>query len=126
MSTGVLVEIIIMGVLVGGTGTGVLVEGGRGVLVGAGVEVNVEWAMMVRGVKVGIKVAVLVGVRVAVGVAVGIVDVIVGVSEGVAVGAVEVGKGLRSGPEVSARAVFVLFDCCCASAPSGERRKATM
>lgn len=82
--------------------------------------------MTVRGVKVGIKVGVLVGVRVAVGVAVGIVEVIVGVAEAVGVGAVNVGKGLRSGPAVSASAVFVLFACCCASASRGERRKATI
>jgi hypothetical protein len=113
---------MITGVLLGGTG--VLVEGGRGVLVGTGVDVNVEWAMTVRGVKVGIKVGVLVGVRVAVGVAVGIVEVIVGVSEGVTVGAVEVGKGLRSDPAVSASAVLVPFAFCCASASRGERRNA--
>jgi hypothetical protein len=115
---------IMIGVRVGGTGTGVLVEGGRGVLVGIGVDVNVEWAMTVRGVNVGIKVAVFVGVRVAVGVAVGIVEVMVGVSDGVIVGAVEVGKGLRRGPDVSARAVFVLFACCCAFASRGERLNA--
>jgi hypothetical protein len=117
---------MITGVLVGGTGTGVLVEGGRGVLVGMGVDVNVEWAMTVRGVNVGSKVAVWVGVRVAVGVAVGIVEVIVGVSDGVAVGAVEVGKGLRSGPDVRARAVLVPFACCCAFASRGERLNAIM
>jgi len=125
VSTGVLVEIIIIGVRVGGTGTGVLVEVGRGVLVGIGVELNVGRTTCVRGVNVGIKVGVLVGVRVAVGVAVGMVEVIVGVSEGVIVGAVEVGKGLRRGPAVSARAVFVLFACCCAFASRGERLNAT-
>jgi hypothetical protein len=52
---------------------------------------------------------------------VGIVDVIVGVSEGVGVGAVEVGKGFRSDPAVSAIAVLVLFAFCCASASRGER-----
>ena len=102
-------------------GTGVRVEVGRGVLVGMGVDVNVERATAVRGVNVGTKVGVLVGVRVAVAVAVGIVDVMVGVSEGVAVGAVEVGKGPRSDPAVNAIAVFVLFAFCCASASRGER-----
>jgi hypothetical protein len=77
--------------------------------------------MIVRGVNVGSKLGVWVGVRVAVDVAVGIVDVIVGVSEGVGVGAVEVGKGFRSDPAVSARAVFVLFAFCCAFASRGER-----
>ena len=80
--------------------------------------------MTVRGVNVGSKLGVWVGVRVAVGVAVGIVDVIVGVSEGVGVGAVEVGKGFRSDPAVSARAVFVLFAFRCAPASRGERQKA--
>ena len=115
---------MITGVFVGGTGG--LVEVGRGVLVGRGVDVRVvvECAMTVRGVNVGIKVGVREGVRVAVGVAVGIVDVIVGVSEAVAVGAVEVGKGPRSNPAVRARAVFVLFAFRCASASRGERQKA--
>ena len=80
--------------------------------------------MTVRGVNVGSKVGVWEGVRVAVGVAVGIVDVIVGVSEGVGVGAVEVGKGFRSDPAVSARAVFVLFAFRCSPASRGERQKA--
>jgi hypothetical protein len=80
--------------------------------------------MTVLGVNVGSKVGVWEGVRVAVGVAVGIVDVIVGVSEAVAVGAVEVGKGPRSDPAVSARAVFVLFAFRCAPTSRGERLKA--
>ena len=123
VSTGVFVGTITTGVFVGGTG--VLVEVGRGVLVGMGVDVNVERATSVRGVNVGIKVGVLVGVRVAVGVAVGIVDVMVGVSEAVGVGTVEVGKGPRSDRAVRATAVFVLFAFCCSSASRGERLKAT-
>src|SRR5215216_1660905 len=96
-----------MSVFVGGTG--VLVEVGRGVLVGTGVDVNVDRTAWVRGVSVGNKVAVLVGVRVRVG-----------------VGAVEVGKGPRSDPAVRATAVFVLFAFCRASASRGERRNATI
>lgn len=62
----------------------------------------------------------------AVGVAVGRVGVSVGVSEGVRVGAVEVGKGPRSESAVSARAVLVLFACCCASTSRGARLNATI
>jgi len=115
---------MITGVFVGGTEA--RVEVGRGVLVGKAVDVNVERATTVRGVNVGINVGVWVGVRVAVDVAVGIVDVMVGVSEGVTVGAVEVGKGLRSGPAVRATAVFVPFAFCCASASRGDCLKATI
>ena len=60
------------------------------------------------------------------GVAVGMIGVRVGVSEAVGVGAVAVGKGPRSDPAVSARAVLVLFAFCCAFASRGERLNATM
>ena len=124
MSTGTFVGGITTGVFAGGTG--VLVEVGRGVLVGTGVDVNVDRTAWVRGVSVGNKVAVLVGVRVKVGVAVGRVRVSVAVSVGVDVGAVEVGKGPRSDPAVRATAVFVLFAFCRASASRGERRNKTI
>src|SRR5215212_2930048 len=97
-----------MSVFVGGTGIGVLVEVGRGVLVGTGVDVNVDRTACVRGVSVGNKVAVLVDVRVKVGVAVGRVRVSVAVSVRVAVGAVEVGKGPWRDPAVTAPAGLVL------------------
>ena len=112
MITGVFVGTIRVRVAVGRR------VGGMGVLV--------RPTTLVRGVKVGINVLVGLGVRVTVGVAVGSVGVSVGVSEGVAVGAVEVGKGPSKASAVNARAVFVLFAFCCASASRGERRNANV
>jgi hypothetical protein len=91
---------------------GAVVErtGGRGV----DVRVSSEPGGFVLGVNVGIKVSVGLGVPVTVGVAVGRVGVRVGVSEAVGVGTVDVGKGLRREPAVSARAVLVLSTSCCA------------
>ena len=96
------------------------------VAVGRRVGVIVAPATLVRGVKVGINVLVGLGVRVTVGVAVGSVGVSVGVSEGVEVGAVEVGNGPSKAFAVNARAVFVLFAFCCASASRGERLNANV
>jgi hypothetical protein len=105
----------------GTIGAVVEVDGGNGV----DVRVIDELASFVRGVKVGTKVCVGLGVRVTDGVAVGMMGVRVGVSEAVGVGAVEVGKGPRSDPVVSARAVLVLFAICFASASGGERLNTT-
>lgn len=104
----------------GTIGAVVEVDGGTGVdvrIIGLG--------SFVLGVKVGINVRVGLGVRVTDGVAVGMMGVRVGVSEAVGVGTVEVGKGPKSDPAVSARAVLVLFAICCASASRGERLNAT-
>jgi hypothetical protein len=115
---------LVGGGLVGTIGAGV--EVGGDVRIGNGEDVVVGRASIVLGVNVGINVRVAVGVRVTVGVAVGMIGVRVGVSEAVGVGAVDVGKGPRSEPAVSASAVFVLFTCCWAAASRGARLNATM
>ena len=93
-------------------GLGVLVAGGRGVLV------TVARGSLVRAVNVMNTSGVAVGVRVRVGVRVG-VQVGLGMSEAVAVGAVEVGKGPSRASDVSASAVRVLLACLCRFDASG-------
>ena len=97
-------------------GLGVLVAGGRGVLV----KVTRGW--LVRAVNVMNVIGVEVGVRVRVGVRVG-VQVGLEISEAVAVGAVDVGKGPSRACAVSARAVRVLFASRCSPAASGDSRE---
>ena len=100
----------------GGTGVrvglGVLVAGGRGVLV------NVARGSRVRAVTVMNTSGVAVGVRVRVGVRVG-VQVGLGMAEAVALGAVALGKGPSRALDVSASAVRVLLACLCRFDASG-------